>query len=185
MTIRFPRTQAERPKKVVDVLQIVQAASAEVSKRRPIDDDWRRSFIDAEPTDPLLVLGPVRSNRDYFIVDFRNQKKSTARIIYRAADGKLAEIAGLTSGQSQLSPLLRPFELPDVIRERSISYPGGATVPFDMNNLSLDRDLVWAPCDQSRSPMQPFYVVHMGKTEVYVRVDGAAFGELTEFVAGG
>ena len=184
MTIRFPRTLAERPTKVVDVQQIVQAANAEVTKRRAIGD-WGRSFINAVPMDPLLVYGPVHSKGNYFIVDFRNPGKSTARIIYRAADGKITQIAGLTSGQSELSPFFRPSELPAILRDRSILYPSGQTTPFGMTPVTVEKELVWAPCDQSLSPMQPFYVVDVNRTIVYVRVDGAAFGELTEYVAGG
>jgi hypothetical protein len=184
MTIRFPRTRGERPQKVVPVQKVVQAAAAEATGRRHAGD-WRRSFMHAVPMDPLLVYAPVGKKGNYFIVDFRSSGKSTARAIYRAADGVLAELAGLVAGQTELSSFLQPAELPAILPHREIMYPRGKKVPFGTTRMSIEKELVWAPCDQSLTPMEPFYVVHAHGGIVYVRVDGVAFGELTEYVAGG
>jgi hypothetical protein len=188
--IRFPKTPDERPGQIAELQQIVQNANAELPKRKNLGE-WARSFENVAVMDPLLVLGPVNSKNNYYIVDFRNNATSTARVIYRAADGKIAEIAGLDDGQSELPPFFRPAELPGVLRERSVGCAGGKRIPFGSITFTVDNELVWTPCDQSMSPMQPFYVVHLSglppdcPSQVYVRVDGAVFEELSESVAGG
>jgi len=45
--------------------------------------------------------------------------------------------------------------------------------------------LVWKPCDQSASRLQPFFEVHRHADVVFVRVDGVTFTQLTVAIGRG
>jgi hypothetical protein len=52
--------------------------------------------------------------------------------------------------------------------------------------VTVQAKLYWTPCDQSVTPLQPFYVVHYrGRPEpIYVRVDGEIYTSITHGRAG-
>lgn len=178
---RFPEPGTPIPRLVAPDLVLGKAAAE--GKRLARLDRWSRAYVTAAALTPLLVRGTTNS-RNYYIVEFRTSGRSTGRMIFNAATGKLAEIAGLLTGQESLPRFAIPSELPPLVNQREIQYAEGTIVKLLKERFSVDSNLVWTSCDQSHSPLQPFYVVRQPPHVAYVRVDGQVFPRLTTTGAG-
>jgi hypothetical protein len=51
---------------------------------------------------------------------------------------------------------------------------------FNHKTVRIDPMMRWKPCKESYSPYLPFYVVSIGKSKLFVRIDGKVFTELTQ-----
>jgi hypothetical protein len=45
--------------------------------------------------------------------------------------------------------------------------------------------MVWKPCQESRSPYYPFYMVTVGNRQIYIGYDGKIYTELHDILPGG
>jgi hypothetical protein len=137
-------------------------------------DSWRPAFAASQAGQTLLVREYQNPAGDYYIVDFEQSGRSTGRMILNAQDGSIGELTGTDPSAESIPVLLPPGEV--------LRLVSGKNVKAD--NATVEPDLVWKPCDQSKSRFLAFYVVRQGADVVYVRTDGATFAELTERGAG-
>ena len=97
--------------------------------------------------------------------------------------------AKLSEPHHSLPTILGRAELAQAIHGQSVQI-GGIDITLNRELFSVDEQLVWESCDQSRSAFLPFYVVRQpreGKSQrdkVYVRVDGRIAPMLTHTLAG-
>ena len=91
------------------------------------------------------------------------------------ADGTLGETAGLRTGQSALALFAMPAELPPLVHQCEVRNADGTNFKLLKEQFSIDAYLVWAPCDQSHSPFQPFYVLRQPPFVAYARVVSGEF----------
>ncbi len=87
---------------------------------------------------PLLVLGPIRSKRNYYIVEFRSAGLSTGRMIFNASDGALGYTAGLRPGQAALNRFAMPAELPALVENYEVTFDDRTTIRLNPAVFSVD-----------------------------------------------
>ena len=164
----------------------------DVIRQRAIDEardlarqsEWRAAFGSAQPRKPLLVRNPDTGDAESYIVDFRTGDRPTGRMLIDPRTGVPDEMAAVEADDASLQPFLTPDEVVTLL-ERGFSDSTIGAITLKPGGYTLDDDLVWAPCDQSHSAFQPFYVVRYDGRILYVRVDGRIFsGPLTHDGAG-
>jgi hypothetical protein len=172
---------------VIDPTTVKQLALEE-ARRRAETSDWAAAYRSAQPRDPVMVDDLDDVERSYFIVDFRTAEVPTGRMIFRAMTGALGQIAGIAGSQVSLPPFLTRAEVLAVLDGREVPVDGQVkrTITIDAGAVRIREHLGWQPCDQSHSPLQPFYLVDVpGEPDpIYVRIDGTVFPELTTTSAG-
>ena len=115
------------------------------------------------------------------VVDFRVGNRPTGRLILDARTGDVDEITGSDHADEPIPEFLTPYQAARVLRNRDLTTADGRKLRLDPAGVEIDEEMVWKPCDQSRTPFQAFYVAHQAGDTFYIRADGAIFGELTEF----
>lgn len=168
-------------------LQIERLAIDE-GERRSKTGQWVVAYRGAVPEEPLLVIGrpPIR---DYYIVDFRRDNRTTGLILLNALSGKVGSIAGIQKPGDAMFRFVRPNEVTALFAKYGHDLASGDVgEPIDVKAIRLQSTLYWEPCDQSLTPFKPFYrVEHVkpgGSDDFFVRVDGEIHKAITHGGAG-
>lgn len=119
-----------------------------------------------------LVLRLDTTGRDYYLVPWRDGRGIVAVVQIDAESGTMASVAVLPK------PLERLMVTPDEARQ---------AVSKRLGQRALGRpELVWRPCRETASPLQPVYrVTTEGGGTAFVGVDGSVYLGLTPFGKGG
>ena len=120
---------------------------------------------------PLLVSRLDRTASDYYLVPWSDERGIVLVIQVDAERGVMSSAAALRVPLSRLVPSpeeARAFVF-ERLRQRSVGEP----------------QLVWQPCLESASPLQPLYRVVVESGEAFVGVDGSVHRRLTPFGRGG
>ena len=142
---------------------------------------WEVAFRGAEPRLPQKVRGLAQPPYEYYVVDFRVGSRPTGRLILDSRTGDVDEITGTDHADEPIPEFLTPYQAARVLRNRDLTTADGRKLRLDPACVEIDEEMVWKPCDQSRTPFQAFYVAHQAGDTFYIRADGAVFSELTEF----
>jgi hypothetical protein len=163
-------------------ISVIQKAAEDERDRLLKIEKWTTAYKDAKPEEPLLVTG--RPNRDYYIVEFRKEGRTTGLMRVNAQTGKVGSFTGIQKPGSSLYRFHRPKEIPQLVAQHSELSPDAA-LP-SIKDINVQTALHWEPCDQSVTPFMPFYVAKVPAvtSAVYVRVDGKVFTSLTHGAAG-
>lgn len=157
------------------------------------DSEWSFALLNAEPEQPLLVRQPLPSDlkayqpeedlSDYYLVEFRVSGRPTGQMIIDATTGTFKELTGILDAGETLLPLLRHGDVPSKLNGY-VAVFGKKKATINGAKVTVDGDLLWGACDQSRTPFKPFYRARYEKYILYVRVDGKIFTKLTQRLAG-
>jgi hypothetical protein len=168
---------------------IRQAAVAERDRLRATDR-WAVAYAGAEAQEPLFVktTPPVR---DYFIVQFRQNDRTSGLMLVNPESARIGAITGIQKPGQSLFQFVRPEDVPPLLerhgRELLARYAGPDAIAaggqFHAANVTVQPVLVWEACDQSLTPYYPFYTVDHTQTgrmdHFFVRVDGRVYTALT------
>ena len=168
---------------MISVVEIQKAAERERDRLQTIEK-WTAAYKDARPQDPLIVEGRTIPEKDYYIVEFRRDDRTTGVMLVNALTGEVGSITGIQTPDDTLYRFYRPTEIPSVVLRHHDLFPG--TVTLDEKEINVQAALHWVPSDQSVTPFRPFYVVKAPglKGDLYVRVDGEVYTRLTHGGAG-
>ena len=154
---------------VLDPTVIVQRAQGE-AHRLLLVPSWTPAFDQASPDAPQLVRRLDRPDVYYYIVPFMTGNRVTARLRMNAYSGAYDEGIGIGKSGDELPPY----------RTRQQTYRRLETkFKKAAGPIVFEPFYAWKPCNQSFSALEPFYVVTVGGSVRYVRVDGHVFDALT------
>ena len=120
---------------------------------------------------PLLVTRLDEPGRDYYLVPWQDQRGILVIIQVDASTGEMSSAAALHTPLPRLvmSPSDACRALETQLNKRVIGQP----------------KLVWQPCRESASPLQPFYHIMTEGGDAFVTVGGSVYRSLTPFGKGG
>ncbi len=167
------RPPVSEPGPVLGPPDVLRRANSEALRLATLER-WAPAFVAASQEPPLLVR---RLDKDdfYYLVSFRSGDGITARVRINAHTGKYAEAIGIDRRGDALAPYLTP----ERIRDRIARKPPAGSARTGQRAPIIEPFLGWKPCAQSFSAFLPFYVVRVGVTVLYYRVDGKVFTQLT------
>jgi hypothetical protein len=124
------------------------------------------------PTKPVLIQY-FGKKEYYFLVPMKeNDKKISVIMFMDGTNANYQETIFATNKPMSFKTLSPKKILNLLIDNNDISKKG--------KKITIQRTLVWKPCNQSLFPEQPFYVVKIGTRKRYVRIDGKIFRRLTK-----
>lgn len=170
------------------------AALAETLAR---EEEWKIAFGGVQLLHLLPVRHQSRPDADYYLADFgkagayRPTIARTGGIVVDSQTLKIRMASGIEEPDQSLSRALGPDEMVDELNGREVEVKGkSGRIILKRGDFRLDSELVWKPCDQSHSMLQPFYVLRQhdpadgSAIVLFVRVDGKVFPELTNHLRG-
>ncbi len=167
------------PDTVLDALVIVLHARTEATRLRKVTS-WTPAFEGASPEEPRLVHRLDQPGRYYYIVSFSMAAGTTARLRMNAYTGAYAEGIGIDKPGDVL-PAYRtpPQSFQRLARALQADANKKKLKKWKMPAMTMEPFLAWKPCAQSFSAFLPFYVITVGGSQRYVRVDGRTYDALT------
>jgi hypothetical protein len=120
---------------------------------------------------PVLVRRLDKPASDYYLVPWSTERGIALVIQIDAERGVMSSVAALRVPLSRLVP--SPEDARVLVLERL------------GQRVSGEPQLVWQPCRESASPLQPLYRVVVEGGEAFVGVDGFVHRRLTPFGKGG
>jgi len=156
---------------------VIDAAAAASAARSALRDlhgpghDAARAALANGNVDPAFLVARLdRPERSFYLVPWRDERGVVLVAQVDAASGALNSVAVL------------PEPVGDVLiskeRARALVTAGGGRV-------AGDPQLVWQPCRESMSPLQPLYRVPIERGAAYVAMDGTVHDQLTPLGKGG
>jgi hypothetical protein len=127
----------------------------------------------------MLVHNLDDRSLDYYLVDFVSGKQSTGRMILDGQTGALGQFVGIDRVGASLPFFLFPDGVRPYVNGRDIVVGHNQKLMIDQRTLVVDQALVWKASDQSHTPLVPFYALHQGAYDFFLRVDGRLFSQLT------
>lgn len=118
---------------------------------------------------PLFVARLDDPGRSYYLVPWHDERGIVLVVQVDAADGAMRSMALLP----------RPVDQLVVSKEQAMRL-----VAESSGQVTGDAELVWQPCRESTSPLQPLYRVPVGGGERYVTAAGEVLERLTEMGRG-
>ena len=154
----------------------VVVAANRVAKALAKHAVWKHALVGSSPSNqPVVVQRLDRKDDYYYIVEFANAGRLTARMAMGGRDGKLLRCNAVSRANSALRRFVTP---PELLRSRE-GKPFGIGAARERlvrtAAVGVHPVLVWKDCAQSRSPLLPFYVLTVGDSLSYLRVDGTFF----------
>jgi hypothetical protein len=150
------------------------AATAAQDALRSLHGPSHRALFQATasalPQVPIFVRRLDRPEQSSYLVPWRDARGIAAVIQIDAATGAMQSVAVFAA---PLMELVLPEE-----RARAL-----ATATF--GPIIGDAELVWRPCRESTSALQPLYRFETGQGEIYVTANGVASDHLTPLGNGG
>jgi hypothetical protein len=172
---------------------IRQVATAERSRLAALRE-WAAAYSGAHEEDPLLVHVALPM-RDYYIVQFVKDHRTSGLMLIDAVSGKLGSVTRIEYAPDTVYRFLRPADIPPLVeryarkrttRDDTLSLgQRPPDLPDDVRagDVTVHPVLYWEPCDQSVTPFYPLYRVEYsgpnGAARFLVRVDGEIFTEIT------
>ena len=166
-------------------------SAAERLAKELLEDDsdepeWVDALSNARPGDPQLVQRLDRVDDYYYVVPLVREGQITARLALDAKTGHLKEVGGIGEPGQALQPLT-PWQTPADF----LSRVAGQLLPLSTikrvvrpETVGIHPQFVWRPCPQSRSPLIPFSLLTIADVQIYLRVDGKTFPNLTPVGSG-
>jgi hypothetical protein len=155
---------------------VIEAAKAEAATLAR-ETQWMAAFTGAAPRTPVLVKNLTRPNRDYYIVDFQKNGKSTGRMLMDPDTAKVRMVTGIRKDGESLPLYLAPEEV-TIPTTGEIILENGQRVAAPVGSFS--KELVWKHSMETRTMFQPLYRLTWGNGLIlYLRIDRKFYGELT------
>lgn len=176
------RSSNAHGEKIIDKKRAVQAAVKALDDYGFKKYDFLTTILEGiKPGNPILVQRLDKLNDFYYLVPFFGKTKNIHSLI--SIDGKFAtyqesafiERPGKTISFDPLShkQILRLLGKGVRLRQEK------KLLRIHPQAMCIYPILVWRPCKESMSPYMPFHMVTVGSHQLYIRVDGKIFSELT------
>jgi|SRR5450755_2074542 hypothetical protein len=134
-----------------------------------------------KPGNPVLVQRFDRTNDFYFLVPMETPDKSTHSLV--CVDGRFGNYREAAFSKDKDNPLVfEPLNRDQILKlmgNRIQIDQKGTLLIIHPEAVVISPVMVWMPCLESFSPFLPFYMVIIGNTRIFVRIDGQIFNELT------
>jgi len=150
---------------------------------RAIDGAFPRGGDGDASAGTLLVQRLDMRDEFYHLVPFVREARVTLRVIVDAMTGEY-NAGAIAAADAPVAMLNRPEAALDLCVDRTLTLPDGDVLVPRREAATVHKLLIWQPCLESMTPFRPFYVVTVGQTRLYVRIDGQVFTELHTNVAG-
>ena len=160
---------------MVDSDRALDGARAE-AQQLAADSFWATAYAGAVPRLTVLVRNLTPKQRDYFLVDFQKNNKSTGRMIVNRDTGVVDVATGIENEGEELPDFIVPSDVRSRIKPEVI-LDDGRRIPTPAGTPTIV--LLWQHCLESQSPLRPFYWIQWTGTGLFLRVDGAFFERLT------
>lgn len=172
------------PVQILDPVEILNGAEVERLTLTKYDK-WQPAFSHANAVPEREVLvEDLDSGLLYYVVDFVTEGVSTGRMILDARSGEVGQFIGVAKTGESLPNFAFPKEVRLYVDHKEVKFGDGTTLVIDWSLLTVDPRLVWRASDQSHTPMIPFYSLHQGGHDFYLRADGTIVATLTLYSAG-
>ncbi|HEY2434906.1 MAG TPA: hypothetical protein VGI12_19700 [Vicinamibacterales bacterium] len=176
-------------------LHIIVAADAQVAAIQGVSqydlasrDPWRSCLASTTPGTPLLVHRLDHPNAFYYLVPFlKRDGTSPVTVAVDATTGTYLETsAAYAAGDTLHGPVvLTKDEAMKLVVGTHVDMPEQrGRILVRPEAATLYEPLVWRPCIESLTPFLPFHLIIQGKTQIFVRLDGAVFTGLTDLRPG-
>jgi len=134
------------------------------------------------PGNPVMVQRLDRKDEYYYLVPMKTSKKHVNCLVsidgrfgtYREssfAKGINNPLGFRTLNQKEIYKLIEDWKHKENKIVNSENYNGP---------LKINPTMVWMPCKESYTSYLPFYLVSIGKSKLFIRIDGEIFTELTK-----
>jgi hypothetical protein len=133
---------------------------------------------------PLLVRRLDQNDRFYALVPSEQGGAVVSYGQIDATDGSLESMYVLDGGAKPYER--NPASIAQSLNGAEVELPGGAgLLKLVEKEFTVDPQLVWMPCRESKWAHLPFWRIIAGSHVCYLRLDGALFAELTYDGKGG
>jgi hypothetical protein len=161
-------------------LALAGIRSHRLNRRKP----WSGALAEATPQAPLLVQRLDAEDAFYYVVPFANERGVSAATMIDARYGDYFSTIALDGGVV-MPPRPGSRKLRNLVTGSTIELEDGAgRLRLRPEGHAWYPTMVWKPCLESLSPFWPFYLVTVGRRQIFVRIDGAIFGALHDLVGG-
>jgi hypothetical protein len=152
------------------------------------DEIFAKVLKEAKATSPILVQRLDLPDTYYYLVPMATNEGVTALL---SIDGLYGDFHG---GQAFAKPIKdfikQSSEAKASIIKRLIKTPvelgkRQGKLILREEALCFHPTMVWRPCQESRSPYYPFYMINAGDRRIYVGYDGKVHTSLHELLPGG
>jgi hypothetical protein len=149
-----------------------------------MDKLFAKALEGAQPIHPILVQRIDLPDTFYYLVPMTMEEGVTAML---SVDGLYGNFRG---GQVFVKPLKRPFIDREKVIKKVLSQPIELGEKFGRlvireGTFCFYPIMVWRPCQESRSPYYPFYMITVGNRNIYIGYDGTIYPELHDIGPGG
>jgi hypothetical protein len=148
------------------------------------DELFAKALQGAQPIRPILVQRLDLPDTFYYLVPMARKRAVTAML---SIDGLYGNFRG---GQVFVEPLRQPFVDRESVIKKVLSQP--IELGEKLGKLIIREGafcfypiMVWRPCEESRSPYYPFYMITVGSRSIYIGYDGTIYPELHDIGPGG
>lgn len=145
--------------------------------RHPV---WKAALVGASPSPKAadLVQRLDLDDEYYYIVTFMKGTRVTARMALEGRSGKLLRCNAISKVDRALSDFITPDVVLGPLEGRPLGIGVARQHTVRMAAIGVLPVLSWKPCAESQSPLLPFYVLTVGDTITYLRVDGKMYRAL-------
>ena len=157
----MPRRGRYSPSRVITPADAVAAAARGLEGT----EAGRRAAAGGRAGAPQLVRRLDAPGRDYYLVSWHDARGVVALIHVDGTGGEMVSRVVLPLAVTRLIPT--PDDARRAVTSQLRQEPTGAP------------ELVWCPCQETGSPMQPLYRVPVAAGSVFVAVSGSVHHELT------
>lgn len=193
-----PRSNRPKPDigKIISPDQARMLALRSLEKQLLVHDErFRRALAESEPGEPVLVQRLDKPDNFYYLVPLVTEKKTSMVVSLDALNGeflrasafpKPVEFLTLTrkaveemivGKEIEVTQLGREEKTQKKIRTLKIKIRRGAYCFYPI--------MVWRPCQESRSPNYPFYMVTVGERQIFIGYNGSIYLGLHDLGPGG
>jgi hypothetical protein len=134
--------------------------------------EYARQMKGAAAAEPLLVNRLDRKDSLYYILPFIKDSKTTLLIIIDAKTGAFKE----------MSYLKEPTEYPKIKKEdaKNILIDYLHDKKAEEKILMQEPLMVWKPSEQTQSPYEPLWEIHVGSKKWYIDQKGKVYDRIME-----
>lgn len=153
------------------------AAATKVAKALVKHPVWKNALSGALPSTQTAILVQRLDHPDdyYYIVAFESGGRTTARMAIGGRDAQLLRCNAISRAGSRLPPFVTPTGVLKSREGKPFGIGPARERLMRRAAVGVHPVLVWKPCAESRSPLLPFYLLTVGDTVSYLRVDGKLY----------
>ena len=151
------------------------------------DEHFVKALKGAKPSQPVLVQRLDLPDTYYYLIPMKTDKGTTAMLSIGGLHGEFQGGQAFTKPAKEI--LKRPV---DVSKELKNSLSKPIELGERLGKLIIREGaycfhplMVWRPCEESRSPYYPFYMITVGNRQIYIGYDGQIYPRLHDLNPGG